>query len=130
MDEHRLIMEGLLGRKLQRNEVVHHINGNTKDNRVENLQVMTLSEHSRLHFPHGQPMSDKARQQTSERFKGKPKYYCTKYTKEQITDWYSKKSQGIPLRQIERETGVNHGTISNVLNGKVLAYREILDQLA
>lgn len=27
IDEHRLIMEKILGRKLQRNEVIHHING-------------------------------------------------------------------------------------------------------
>jgi hypothetical protein len=52
-DEHRLIMEEFLGRRLTRREVVHHINGNTKDNALENLQLMTLSEHGRLHFPHG-----------------------------------------------------------------------------
>lgn len=47
IDEHRLIMEEYLGRKLSRNEVVHHINGNKKDNRIVNLEVMNLSEHSR-----------------------------------------------------------------------------------
>ena len=29
-------------------QIVHHINGNTLDNRKENLQIMTRSEHSKL----------------------------------------------------------------------------------
>ena len=48
-DEHRYVMEKYLKRKLKDNEVVHHINGDKSDNRIENLQVMTLSEHSSMH---------------------------------------------------------------------------------
>lgn len=48
--EHRLIMENYLGRKLTKNEVVHHINGNQRDNRIENLLIFkNRSEHSLLH---------------------------------------------------------------------------------
>ena len=47
--EHRYIMEQQLGRKLSKNEVVHHINGNKEDNRLENLEVLTPSEHSLEH---------------------------------------------------------------------------------
>jgi transposase-like protein len=46
---HVVIMEQHIGRKLQKHEVVHHINGRRDDNRLENLQLMTRSEHSRLH---------------------------------------------------------------------------------
>jgi len=47
--EHRVIMENHLGRTLSANEVVHHINEDKKDNRLENLQVMTNEEHHVLH---------------------------------------------------------------------------------
>lgn len=47
--EHRQIMEDHLGRKLNRDEVVHHINGNNADNRLENLELTTYSEDIRRH---------------------------------------------------------------------------------
>lgn len=47
--EHRLVMEGHLGRYLTRDEVVHHISQDIDDNRIANLQVMTHAEHTILH---------------------------------------------------------------------------------
>jgi hypothetical protein len=50
--EHRLVMENKIGRYLIKNEVVHHINEIKYDNRIENLQLMTNSEHTTLHLTH------------------------------------------------------------------------------
>lgn len=47
--QHRKIIETFLGRKLRKNEHVHHVNGIKTDNRIENLRILTESEHHRLH---------------------------------------------------------------------------------
>lgn len=47
--EHRVIVEQHLERKLSKSEIVHHKNGNRKDNRLENLELLSISEHIKHH---------------------------------------------------------------------------------
>lgn len=47
--EHRWVMEQHLGRPLSRSEFVHHRNGNKSDNHLENLEIVTASDHGVMH---------------------------------------------------------------------------------
>ena len=57
----RLIMEAFLGRSLSRQEVVHHENEDCRDDRPENLSILSHPEHTRLHLC-GRPLSEEHRQ--------------------------------------------------------------------
>jgi len=48
--EHRHIMQEHLGRKLETWEHVHHIDGNGLNNSLDNLQVVSNSEHGKLSY--------------------------------------------------------------------------------
>jgi len=65
-DEHRIIMEKRLGRKLLSNEVIHHKDGNGKNNSEDNLELMTRQAHARLHWDNGDykrvPISKKGKE--------------------------------------------------------------------
>lgn len=47
--EHIYIMEQSIGRKLRKDECVHHIDGNRQNNDLSNLRLMTRGDHSKLH---------------------------------------------------------------------------------
>lgn len=53
--EHRFVMSRVLGRALHEDESVHHLNGDRRDNRPDNLELWSTSQ------PAGQRVEDKLR---------------------------------------------------------------------
>jgi hypothetical protein len=47
----RIVIENALGRVLDADEVVHHVNGDPSDDRLANLRVLTRREHMEAHRP-------------------------------------------------------------------------------
>lgn len=48
--QHRIVAQKLIGRQLKRGEIVHHKDGDKHNNDPKNLEVMTQSEHIKLHL--------------------------------------------------------------------------------
>jgi uncharacterized protein YerC len=116
-------MENYLGRKLDRREVVHHINGNTKDNRIENLQLMNLSEHGKLHMS-GKVLSEETKSKISLLLKGKSTPWTTKHSLADAVYVRKLHQEGFTQRAISEMTGVSKSIIHRMIHGTQLCYRE------
>ncbi len=118
-----MIMEEKLGRKLTFNEIVHHKDGNSDNDDPNNLEVMTRSEHAKLHLT-GRPLPERQKEYLSTFFKGKPNLSNTKLAMDDVTEIRSLSQQGLSMRKIGKMYGVHHNTISRLLSGKTLSYKE------
>jgi hypothetical protein len=55
--EHRIVVENAVGRPLETNEHVHHVDGNKTNNALANLEILSRREHSKRHAVVAQPVS-------------------------------------------------------------------------
>lgn len=78
--EHILKVENSLGRELTPDEVVHHIDENRSNNNLNNLLVLTRSEHTLLHrHPNIVSIKNDNTKLRTVKIEVQPKemYYCT-----------------------------------------------------
>lgn len=106
--EHRQIMEAHLGRALSPDEIVHHINHDKTDNRIENLTVMSRAEHMKVHAGDVQAACLAA-------YKPRPQ----KLTAEMIPKIRELAANGEKHVAIAKQFGVTPTNISLIVKGRI-----------
>jgi hypothetical protein len=114
-DEHRYVMEQYIGRKLSRYECVHHKDGDTRNNDISNLEIISLEKHSRLHRT-GKNMSNKTKSKISNKLKNN--LNSQKYSVELILKIKEDIKNGLRNKDICAKYNVNRFLVTNLKMGR------------
>lgn len=120
IDVHRFVMEQYLGRKLKRDEVVHHKDGDRANNYLSNLQLMSLSNHGKLHRPIGAIVLPTTREKL--RKKGRNNRNGAKLSFTDIKEIRLLLDNQIPQKEIAQRYKVHIATISKIKVGTTWAW--------
>jgi hypothetical protein len=103
--EHRLIMSKKLNRILTEDELVHHINGIKNDNRLENLDLISIADHIRHHKSWPKQDIELIRKY----YNNAPREYLMNLfpTKSWEAIKFQGQKQGIKRKYMRRKTGTN-----------------------
>lgn len=122
MDLHRLIVERRIGRKLSFNEVVHHVDGDSRNNNSDNLEVMTRSEHSSLHMA-GRSLSEKTKD--SLRNIAIKNLSCAKIKVSKVREIKCYIADGLSNKEISKICGVPSYKVSQIRQGRIWKWVQI-----
>jgi hypothetical protein len=95
---HRYVMECFIGRALTEKELVHHIDGDKTNNNIENLKLITRSQHLKIHCYVG------------EKYRFKTKYAIDK-------DMVIEMFKTMSIRHIAKHFGCSAGAVNHALRG-------------
>ncbi len=125
-DEHRLIMEEIVGRKLDFNEVVHHIDEDGMNNDPTNLEIKSRSDHSRDHFDPSikPPMTEEVKKKLSFLKQGS-KSNLAILNEEKVRQIKIRILNGEKNADLAREFGVKRNTVSDIRHEKTWKHIEI-----
>jgi len=113
---HILMVETFHNYKLKKNECIHHID-KTKNNFMENFQIMTKGEHTEIHNT-GLKHSEETKELMSEQKKGENHPNSTLKEQDVIQIRLLLKEGILTQKEISKKYGVNKSTISYIKTGK------------
>ena len=114
---HRLIMEGYLGRKLDKSEEVHHINENKLDNRLKNLELIDKNKHRSYHGLQNRDIDYSVTYRKRLR-KARINHGYTRFSEQQVADIKMELLNGASNSELARRYSVPKSTITAIKTGR------------
>ena len=116
---HRIVMENSLGRYLDSDEHIHHLDGNKTNNQLSNLELTTASEHAKKHKGEVKPRKCATCQRSFRPEKNGAEYCSLKCSakSQERADWPSDEKLSLmvwdrPSSEISRELGVSDSALA------------------